>query len=181
MNFLELIKKFKYIIYTNFQRFKWNTIYGNSRYIGQKVLLGRRVNISNNVVTGNHGYIGQYSYIGPNTTIGCYFVISDNVNIIGHDHEYQIARTPILNAGLPLEQPETIIGHDVWLGHGVVIMRGCVIGDGAIIAACSVVTKNVEPFTIYAGVPARKVKERFKSTKQQEIHKDFISMIDTNK
>lgn len=56
---------------------------------------------------------------------------------------------------------DTIIGNDVWFGTGAVIMPGVKIGDGAIIGAYSVVTKDVAPYTIVAGNPARMVKQRF--------------------
>ena len=53
------------------------------------------------------------------------------------------------------------IGNDVWIGKGVVITDGVTIGDGAVIGACSLVLSDVEPYAIYAGVPAKKVGERF--------------------
>jgi len=53
------------------------------------------------------------------------------------------------------------IGHDVWIGHGVVILPGRSIGTGAVVAAGAVVTKDVEPYTIVAGVPAKPVRRRF--------------------
>lgn len=53
------------------------------------------------------------------------------------------------------------IGHDVWIGHGAIIMPGVTIGDGAIIGSGAVVTKDVEKYTIVAGVPAKKLKDRF--------------------
>lgn len=56
---------------------------------------------------------------------------------------------------------DTIIGNDVWIGHGATIMPGVQIGDGAIIATKSVVTKNVEPYTIVGGNPAKPIKKRF--------------------
>lgn len=58
---------------------------------------------------------------------------------------------------------DTVIGNDVWIGYGATIMPGVTIGDGAIIAACSVVTKNVDPYTIVGGNPARFIRERFKA------------------
>ncbi len=56
---------------------------------------------------------------------------------------------------------DTIVGNDVWFGTGSIIMPGVSIGDGAIIGAYSVVTKNVEPYTIVAGNPACLVRKRF--------------------
>lgn len=57
-------------------------------------------------------------------------------------------------------QPVTL-GHDIWIGHGAVILPGRSIGTGAVVAAGAVVTKDVAPYTIVAGVPARVVKRRF--------------------
>ena len=56
---------------------------------------------------------------------------------------------------------DTIIGNDVWFGHESVVMPAITIGDGAIIASRSVVTKNVPPYTIVAGNPARIIRQRF--------------------
>jgi acetyltransferase-like isoleucine patch superfamily enzyme len=54
-----------------------------------------------------------------------------------------------------------IIGHDVWIGHDVLLLDGITIGNGAIIAAGSVVTKDVEPYTIVGGAPAKSIRKRF--------------------
>lgn len=53
------------------------------------------------------------------------------------------------------------IGHDVWIGHGAVIMPGVRIGNGAAVGANAVVTHNVAPYTIVAGVPGKKIRRRF--------------------
>lgn len=68
--------------------------------------------------------------------------------------------TPAHLSQLPFKG-DTIIGNDVWIGRESVIMPGVKIGDGAIIAAYSVVTKDVEPYTIYGGNPAQYIKTRF--------------------
>ncbi len=56
---------------------------------------------------------------------------------------------------------KVVIGNDVWIGSGVMIMDGVTIGDGAVIAAGAVVTKDVAPYTIAGGVPAKPIKKRF--------------------
>lgn len=56
---------------------------------------------------------------------------------------------------------DTVVGNDVWIGMNAMIMPGVKIGDGAIIGANSVVTKDIEPYTIVAGNPAKQVKKRF--------------------
>lgn len=53
------------------------------------------------------------------------------------------------------------IGHDVWIGHGVTVLAGVTVGDGAVLAAGAVVARDVAPYTIMGGVPARMIKERF--------------------
>lgn len=56
---------------------------------------------------------------------------------------------------------DIVIGNDVWIGYKAVIMAGVHIGDGAIIAACAVVTKDVPPYTIVGGTPAKEIRKRF--------------------
>lgn len=56
---------------------------------------------------------------------------------------------------------DIVIGNDVWIGYEAVIMAGVTIGDGAIIGTRAVVTKDVPPYTIVGGVPARQIRKRF--------------------
>ncbi len=62
----------------------------------------------------------------------------------------------------------TIIGNDVWIGCNVKIMPGITIGDGAIIAANSTVTRNIDPYTIVGGNPAKEIKKRFPENTTQK-------------
>ena len=63
--------------------------------------------------------------------------------------------------GHPSTNGDVVIGNDVWIGNNVTIMSGITIGDGAVIAANSHVVKNVDPYTIVGGNPARPIKQRF--------------------
>ena len=64
---------------------------------------------------------------------------------------------------------DTIIGNDVWLGYQATIMPGITIGDGAIIATNSTVTRNVEPYTVVGGNPAKEIKKRFPKEKVDQL------------
>lgn len=75
----------------------------------------------------------------------------------------------------------TSIGNDIWIGEGVLIMEGVSIGDGAIVAARAVVSKDVEPYTIVGGIPAKLIKQRFcKSITKNLLEKSWsnYSLVD---
>jgi acetyltransferase-like isoleucine patch superfamily enzyme len=63
------------------------------------------------------------------------------------------------------------VGSDVWIGFGVTILSGVTIGDGAVIGAKTLVTKNVEPFSIIAGNPAKLIKYRFSESIRELMHR----------
>lgn len=62
-----------------------------------------------------------------------------------------------------------IIGNDVWIGHGVIVLPGVTVGDGAVLAAGAVVARDVEPYTIVGGVPAKFIRERFPRTIAEKL------------
>jgi len=137
--------------------------------LGKEVIVEKKVQLSKGVIIGNYSYIGPYSNIRGNIVIGNYFLCADNVCFAGNDHIYDKIGLPVINSGLP-KPKTTVIGDDVWIGHNVTILRGVKIGDGAIIAAGSVVTKDIMPFTINGGVPSKTIKMRFNSEKDREEH-----------
>ncbi len=109
--------------------------------------------------------------IGDGTSIHLYFhcgaaesvrigkdvLIAGRVYISDHDHEVDVPDIPPKRSGLKVA-PVTI-GDEVWIGEGAVILKGVTIGRRAVIGANAVVTKNVEPYTIVAGVPARVIRK----------------------
>ena len=123
--------------------------------------------------------LGRYSYAGKNTTIwhaeiGTFCSISWNVSIGGADHDYTRLTThsflydredfdlmPEGEEGYDRFAEPCVIGHDVWIAANACICRGVTVGTGAVIAAGAVVTRDVPPYAIVAGVPARTIKKRF--------------------
>lgn len=98
-----------------------------------------------------------------NVHIGNYTSISQNCKIItyeGHHHHTNGSTFPFYQINSK-SNGDVIIGSDVWIGRDVTIMSGVTIGDGAVIAANSHVVKDVEPYSIYGGNPAKFIKYRF--------------------
>ncbi|SFW65269.1 transferase hexapeptide (six repeat-containing protein) [Sinomicrobium oceani] len=138
--------------------------------------MGGESQVSPDLVAGVYSYIGKGCLIYPKVIIGDYTMLAHNVSIIGGDHAFDKAGIPVIFSGRGTIK-ETIIGKDVWIGAYSRIMTGVTIGDGAIIALGSVVTKDVEPFAIYGGVPAKKIKNRFQSEADKRVH---IEMLEKN-
>ncbi|EAS65232.1 galactoside O-acetyltransferase [Photobacterium angustum S14] len=110
--------------------------------------------------------IGEYSYINKNLFVSCkvicgdYVMFGPNVVIAGGDHNFNLPGTPMYFSGRDFIN-STIISDDVWVGANCLIKSGVCIGEGAIIGMGSVVTQDVEPYTIVVGNPAKVIKRRF--------------------
>ncbi|MBI4832833.1 MAG: acyltransferase, partial [Candidatus Lindowbacteria bacterium] len=101
---------------------------------------------------------GVHIYGRGGVKFGDYVLIGPNVVIASSQHRYNIKGTPILFQGH--EKKPVVIGNDVWIGANAVILPGVSIADGTIIGAGAVVTGDTEPYSIFGGVPARKIGER---------------------
>ena len=148
----------------------------NLKNVHSTFYMGGKSKISKDLIAFEYVYIGPNSIIYPKVTIGKYSMLANNVSIMGGDHNFNMPGRPIIFSGRG-DLKETHIGRDVWVGGFSVIMTGVCIGDGAIIAAGSIVTKDVEPYSIYGGVPAKKIKDRFSKTEEKYVH---MQMIDTD-
>jgi acetyltransferase-like isoleucine patch superfamily enzyme len=123
---------------------------------------------------GPHSFISCDCWIGPKVELGPYVMFGPRVAVVGGDHRYDLPGTPMIWSGRPVLEP-TIIEADVWVGYGTVIMAGVRIGRGSIIAANAVVTKDVPPYEIWGGVPARKITDRFANSEDRERHDAMLA------
>ena len=153
-----------------------------------KTSLGKNVLISGGIYL-NDCQIGDYTYISGNNaggivsgfhhvTIGKYCSLGNHIEMLSessHDYTkdfqypfYSMPNSPLYN---PVKAKQEIkikpitIGNDVWIGTNVTILGGVNIGNGAVIGAGSVVTKNVLPYSIVIGNPAKLLKMRFNQNK----------------
>lgn len=124
-------------------------------------------NIEKGVFFGNGSgiKIGERSGIGLNAriqgplTIGDHVMMGPDTIIYTKNHETLRTDIPMIEQGITAPR-EVTIEDDVWIGARVVILPGVRLGTGSIVAAGSVVTKDVEPYSIVGGVPAKKIKSR---------------------
>lgn len=125
--------------------------------------------------------LGDFSYLGEHccvadAQIGRFTAIANHVRIGAPNHpmdrasqhrftycpEYYDAQAERDNGFFADRRADrVIIGNDVWIGHGVIVLPGLKVGDGAVLAAGAVVTKEVPPYTIVGGVPAKVIRARF--------------------
>ena len=148
--------------------------------IDDDVLIRKGVKVSNNCSIGRRTYISGPDTIIHSGNIGRYCSIALGVKVGLDEHDYSYLSThPFLYSnyfGNFVKEKHSIqhkhspvINDDVWIGANSIICRGVTIGKGAVIGAGSVVTKNVKPYSIVAGVPAKHIKYRFHSTVIEEL------------
>ena len=147
-----------------------------SSQIDLTVRLGTPCRIEMGVELGAGVQIGDFSYVNQGTAIACGSVgnfcsIGYYCQIGMHEHPIDyLSTSPYLYGKESLFQRQPLwddraapptIGHDVWVGSHAVIMQGITIGHGSVIGAGSIVTKDVAPYMVVAGVPARVIRPRF--------------------
>ncbi len=130
-----------------------NITIGQNAHFGDGVKLGTAKGAT--LTIGNDVSINQGCFIIAieKIVIGDFCRIGEYVSIRDNDHEWSDPHTPIMKQGYRVKA--VTLGNDVWVGRSACIMKGISIGNGAIIGAGAVVTKNVEAYTIVAGVPAK--------------------------
>jgi len=126
---------------------------------------------SKKVEFGNEVQFGPSCMIQCDIKFGSKILVAPHVAFIGrNDHQFDIVGTAIWDSPRGVPQM-TIVEDDVWIGYGSIILSGVRIGRGAVIAAGSIVSKDVPPYAIVAGSPAKVLRSRFQESEilQHEV------------
>lgn len=152
---------------------------------GDDLHLGARTRIwaPSHVRMGNQVYVGKDVHIEANCRIGHYSLLANRVAIVGrHDHDFSAVGFPVRfspwvgSKRFPSRyaDEEAVIEDDVWLGYGTIVLTGITVGQGSVVAAGSVITRDVPPYSIAAGVPARVIGKRFEDQATIDRHEAAI-------
>ena len=157
----------------------------NTKLKGQNIIYGG--NMFENCIIGEYTYFSGSNAGGivshfTNTKFGKFCSIATNIEIIITTHNPKaISSYPFFDMKKKFFIPKTKtkdliyqkvkIGNDVWIGANVTILGGVKIGNGAVIGAGAVVTKNIEPYAVAVGVPAKTIKYRFSQDKIKKLQK----------
>ena len=129
-------------------------------HVGEAVNWGKNVLISADFVIGDFSGVGDNARIPKGVTIGNDVMIGRDLKIFTKNHKNDRTDIPMRLQGFTEISP-LVIGNDVWIGDDVIITAGCChIGEGSILAAGAVVTKDVEPYCVVGGNPAKVIRHR---------------------
>lgn len=163
-------------------------IKGSFAACGEVVRIGRGCSFSGieNISVGNHTSLGSETRIlttRAKVTIGNHVMFGPAVTIVSGDHRTDVIgkyMAEIADADKrPMDDRDVVIEDDVWIGTGAILLKGVTIGRGAVIAAGALVTKDVIPYAVMGGVPAKVIKMRF-TTEEIEEHEKELSKRDLN-
>lgn len=176
----KFIKKILYYFLNTSDKTEKVLLSGFSRGIQNVVFEGKnavpdRCNFSGKISLGYATTLGYNNFLHGDITIGKYCQFGADVAIHSTNHPTSYLTTYInqnlFNGELKAlkEVKKVVIENDVWIGHNAIIVGNLTIGNGAVIAAGSVVTKDVAPYAIVGGVPAKEIKKRFSDTIINEL------------
>jgi len=125
---------------------------------GKEIRVKSGAEISPYCQLGDYSELGTRSAIQSNVIIGSNVIMGPDVKIYSRNHNYDDTSLPISSQGK--KKYRTILGDDIWIGANVIILAGVKIGSHSVLAAGSIITKNIEPYSIVGGNPAKIIKKR---------------------
>lgn len=114
-------------------------------------------NAVGDIIIGDHTRIGLHNTIIGPVTIGCHVNLAQGITVTALNHNFEDSDKRIDEQGV--STAPVIIKDDIWIGANAVILPGVTIGNHSVVAAGAVVTKNVPPHSLVAGVPAKIIKQ----------------------
>ena len=129
-------------------------------FLGQKSVIESYSCINNavgDVVIGDHTRIGLHNTIIGPVTIGSHVNLAQGITVTALNHNFEAPERRIDEQGVSTQQ--VTIGDDIWIGANAVVLPGVTVGNHCVIAAGAVVTKDVPPHSLVAGVPAKIIKQ----------------------
>lgn len=175
-------------------RIRENCILSSHIFFDDNVIINENCVFMGNIKIGKFTVINKNTELIGNIEIGNYTSIARNVVLQGINHPMQYPSTsrPLYKELIKKELPKEskgpiIVGNDVWIATKAIILSGVTIGDGAVVGAGAIVTKNVEPFSVVAGNPAKHIKWRFSKNVREQLQQlkwwewDYIDIIKKKK
>lgn len=164
----------------NFYAVRHGVQLGNDVHVG----IGSMLWAPNQFEVGDNVYIGKYCTIECDGAIGAHSMLGNQVGMIGrHDHDiWDVQRSVRCSRwigdqdfdGSGTAQSRIDVGPDVWIGYGAILLSGISVGRGSIVAAGSVVTKDVQSYSIVAGCPAVPKGIRFSAAQVEEHERHLL-------
>lgn len=168
----------KFVVF--YRRLQWKYIKSRLAGCGENVTFeqGYIFEGAENITLGSHIYASARVMLlttDSKLTIGNYAMLGQNLIVVTGDHRTDCIGLPMIEVQekLPENDADVTIEDDVWIGANSTVLKGVTIGRGSIIAAGSVVTKSIPPYSICAGTPARVLKQRF-TPEQIEAHEKLM-------
>lgn len=143
---------------------------------GRNVHIGHNVagNLENVYCGNNVSLGGENLFLSSNAKvrIGDNVMFGPRVTVITGDHRIDVLGKPMIEVTekLPENDQDVIFEGDNWIGTNVTILKGVTIGEGSVIAAGAVVTKNVDKYSVWGGIPAKKLHNRFQDEEGKSIN-----------